>query len=291
MTDTSPFALPKSIVAERRQRTRTPFRAARRDRERVRLLGQTVDLVRPEEVLHHVEAWVEARRKVVIANHNLNSLALLKQVPQLQRFYDRADLIEVDSTPLIKFAQLLGLHGKAFHRCTYLDWRDHFWSLANRKGWRVMYVGGSRPVVERAQGRLSAEYPKAEIRARDGYFVATPGSRDNAVVVAEVKAFDPHILFVGMGMPRQELWIMDNLDALPNCAIFSVGAAFDYEAGEQKAAPRWMGRAGVEWLFRLIHDPKRLARRYLIEPWSLSRLILADLWTAFRAKRLGRSGS
>ena len=105
MTDTSPFALPKSIVAERRQRTRTPFRAARRDRERVRLLGQTVDLVRPEEVLHHVEAWVEARRKVVIANHNLNSVALLKQVPQLQRFYDRADLIEVDSTPLIKFAR------------------------------------------------------------------------------------------------------------------------------------------------------------------------------------------
>lgn len=82
---------------------------------------------------------------------------------------------------------------------------------------------------------------------------------------------------------------MDNLDALPNCAIFSVGAAFDYEAGEQEAAPRWMGRMGIEWLFRLVHDPKRLARRYLIEPWSLSGLILKDVWTAIRAKRFGRS--
>ena len=289
MTDTSPILLPKAAGSERRQWVRAPFRKARRERERVRLLGQTVDLVRPEEVLHHVETWVEARRKVLIANHNLNSLALLQKEPRLQRFYERADLVEVDSTPLIHFAKLLGLHGKAFHRCTYLDWRDHFWSLADRKGWRIMYVGGAPKVVERARGRLASEYPGADIRVRDGFFITTPGSRDNAVVVSEVKAFDPHILFVGMGMPRQELWILDNLDALPNCAVFSVGAAFDYEAGEQKAAPRWMGRMGLEWLFRLVHDPKRLARRYLIEPWSLSHLILADLWTAFRTKRIGRA--
>ena len=289
MTDASRFSLPEAVATDRRQQARAPFRKARREHERVRLLGQTVDLVRPEEVLHHVETWVEARRKVLIANHNLNSLALLQKHPRLQRFYDRADLVEVDSTPLIHFARLLGLQGKAFHRCTYLDWRDHFWSLVDRKGWRVMYIGGAPQVVERARGRLASEYPNADIRARDGFFVATPGSRDNAVVVAEVKAFDPHILFVGMGMPRQELWILDNLDALPDCAVFSVGAAFDYEAGEQKAAPRWMGRMGLEWLFRLVHDPRRLARRYLIEPWSLSHLIVADVWTAIRTKRFGRA--
>lgn len=284
MTDISPTRLPEIARHERRQRSRAPFRKARRERERVRLLGQLVDLVRPEEVLHHVEAWVKARRKVLIANHNVNSMALMRRNPRLQRFYARADLVEVDSAPLIKFAKLLGLHGQAFHRCTYLDWRDHFWSLVDRNGWRVMYVGGAPQVVERARARLAAEYPGADIKVRDGFFVATPGSRDNAVVVAEVKAFDPHILFVGMGMPRQELWILDNLDALPDCAIFSVGAAFDYEAGEQKAAPRWMGRMGIEWLFRLVHDPKRLARRYLIEPWILSPLILADVWTALRTR-------
>ena len=152
-----------------------------------------------------------------------------------------------------------------------------------------MYVGGEPTVVKRARERLAAIYPGADIKVRDGFFVATPGSRDNTVVVNEVNAFKPHILFVGMGMPRQELWILDNLDALPDCAIFSVGAAFDYEAGEQKAAPRWMGRMGIEWLFRLVHDPKRLARRYLIEPWSLSHLIAADLWSALRTRRLGRA--
>lgn len=284
MTDVPHSTLPKLATPERRQAVRRPFRKARRGNERVRLLGQTVDLVRPDEVLHHIEKWVRAGRKAVVANHNLNSLALLQKDPRLQEFYDRADMVEVDSTPLIYFAKLLGLQGRAFHRCTYLDWRDHFWSLANRNGWRVMYVGGAAEVVERARDRLTSEYPDANIGVRDGFFAATPGAPDNAAVVEEVKAFKPHILFVGMGMPRQELWILDNLDALPDCVIFSVGAAFDYEAGEQKAAPRWMGPMGLEWLFRLVHDPRRLARRYLIDPWSLSGLIAADLRTAFRKR-------
>ncbi len=288
MADASPALTRADPADDRRTGTRVPFRKARRQRERVRLLGQTVDLVRPEEVLHHVETWVAEGRKAVVANHNLNSLALLQKHPELQGFFDRADLVEVDSTPLIHFAKLLGLQGRAFHRCTYLDWRDHFWSLVNRNGWRVMYVGGAPGVVERARDRLIHAHPKADIRVRDGYFDATPGSADSAAVVEQVRAFSPHILFVGMGMPRQELWILNTLEALPDCVIFSVGAAFDYEAGAQKAAPRWMGRFGLEWAFRLVNDPRRLARRYLIEPWSLSGLIASDLIGAARSRRARR---
>jgi N-acetylglucosaminyldiphosphoundecaprenol N-acetyl-beta-D-mannosaminyltransferase len=284
-------ALTDAVFADdRRTGSRRPFRKARRERERVRLLGQTVDLVRPEEVLHHVETWIAEGRKAVVANHNLNSLALLQKHPELQAFFDRADLVEVDSTPLIHFAKVLGLHGRAFHRCTYLDWRDHFWSLANRNGWRVMYVGGAPEVVETARMKLKQLNPRADIGVRDGYFDATPGSAESAAVVQQVRAFAPHILFVGMGMPRQELWILNNLEALPNCVIFSVGAAFDYEAGAQAKAPRWMGRMGIEWLFRLVHDPRRLARRYLIEPWSLSGLIAKDVVSALRARRAGQIG-
>lgn len=285
-------ALTQSTVADdRRNESRRPFRKARRARERVRLLGQTVDLVRPEEVLHHVETWIADGRKAVVANHNLNSLALLQKHPELQGFFNRADLVEVDSTPLIHFAKALGLHGRAFHRCTYLDWREHFWSLANRNGWRVMYVGGAPQVVDKARLRLSQLHPGANIHVRDGYFDATPGSVENAAVLEQVRAFSPDVLFVGMGMPRQELWILSNLDALPNCVIFSVGAAFDYEAGAQAEAPRWMGRMGIEWLFRLVHDPRRLARRYLIEPWSLSGLVLKDVAEAVRGRLDGQAVS
>ena len=284
MVDLSPQPTDCAVLPDRRGAERRPIRAARRARERVRLLGQTMDLVRPEEVLHHVDTWVTEGRKAVVANHNLNSLNLIRRNPAMAAFYDRADLVEVDSAPLIAFARLLGVHGRAFHRCTYLDWRDHFWSLADRKRWRVMYLGGAPGVAETARQRLATCYPGTTIAVRDGYFDAAPESDGTASVLAEIAAFRPHILFVGMGMPRQEVWIGENLDALPDAVIFSVGAAFDYEAGVQSAAPRWMGPLGLEWLYRLVKDPQRLARRYLIEPWGLADLIVADVVTALRAR-------
>ena len=276
---------PAQARDNRRRRVRTAFRRERRATERVRLLGQLIDLVRPEEVLHHLNRWIVEGRKAVVANHNLHSLYLLTRRPELQAFYDRADMVEVDSTPLLWFSRVLGLHSRAFHRCTYLDWRDQFWSMANRKAWRVLYVGGADGVATTAAQRLSARYPGAAIKGLSGYFDAAPGSLGNTAVLSAVREFQPNVLFVGMGMPRQELWIADNIEALPQAVILPVGAAFDYEAGVQKAAPRWMGRLGVEWLFRLFADPKRLFTRYCVEPWFLIGPALGDVRAAMRRKR------
>ena len=288
MSDNPQFRF-SSAAPDRRDQKRTGFRKSRRPNERVRLMGQTVDLVKPEEVLHHMQTWIREGRKAIIANHNLHSLYLLRKHPEMSAFYDRAELIELDSAPLVHFAKLLGVNSRPFHRCTYLDWRDHFWSLVNRNSWRVMYVGATQEVVDIARERLTARYPRASIATHNGYFDATTGSPENTAVLQQIKDFQPHILFVGMGMPRQEIWITRNIDALPNCAIFSVGAAFDYEAGVQKSAPRWMGRAGIEWLYRLVADPKRLFRRYCVEPWSLMDLIVADLKTAAKRRWKART--
>ncbi|MEN5361863.1 WecB/TagA/CpsF family glycosyltransferase [Brevundimonas intermedia] len=262
---------------ERRIKPRAPFRQRRRAGERVQMLGQPVDLVKPEEVLHHMQQAVLHGAKSLIANHNLHSLYLIQKRPELAAFYDRADLVEVDSTPLLWFSRALGLHSRGFHRCTYLDWRDHFWSVANRNGWRVMSIGGAPGVGDEAARRLKARYPGADIAIHHGFFDAHRDGPENAAVLAQITAFQPHILFVGMGMPRQELWIDDNFERLPDCVILSVGAAFDYEAGVQSAAPRWMGRAGIEWAYRLVHDPKRLFVRYCVEPWTLLPLAMRDI--------------
>ncbi|QSF54152.1 WecB/TagA/CpsF family glycosyltransferase [Brevundimonas fontaquae] len=278
MTEPSP-TLPTTEyrAPERRAKPRAPFRQNRRAHERVTILGQPMDLVKPEEVLHHIQQAVRQGAKSLIANHNLHSLYLMQKRPELGAFYDRADLIEVDSTPLLAFSRALGLHSRGFHRCTYLDWRDHFWSVANRDGWRVLSVGGAPGVGDETARRLKLRYPDADIAIHHGFFDARPGSSENAAVLDRITAFKPHILFVGMGMPRQELWIAENFERLPDCVILSVGAAFDYEAGVQSAAPRWMGRAGIEWAYRLLHDPKRLFVRYCVEPWTLLPLALRDI--------------
>ena len=199
----------KVLIVERRRSKRTAFRKSRRTRERVHALGVDMDLVRPEEVMHHVEASVEAGESFCVANYNAHGIYLGRTNPDFAKFCEMADLIEVDSTPIILFTRLLGLHARPFHRCTYLDWREHFWSLAQRKGWRIFYLGGAPGVAEKAADRLRQEYPGIEYCQRVTAISTLRSARRT------MRRWSPRslpssrmILFVGMGMPRQEAWLL-----------------------------------------------------------------------------------
>lgn len=261
-----------------------PFRKSRRADERVRIMGAEMDLVRPEEMLHFTARKIAAGEAAIVANHNLHSLYLVRRDLELRAFYAISDMIEVDSIPILMWARLSRRVARRFHRCTYLDWRDLFWSTAKERGWRVYYLGAAPGVAERAAERLSAEWPGLTLAVRDGYFDLAAESPDSVAIRAEIDAFAPDVIMVGMGMPRQEAWVVRNHGRIKPCAIFTVGAAFDYEAGVQRAAPRWMGRLGVEWLFRLAVDPARLFRRYCIEPWSLIPAAMRELVSGMRQK-------
>ncbi len=107
----------------------------------------------------------------------------------------------------------------------------------------------------------------------------------------EIAGFDPDVLMVGMGMPLQEIWTLENRSALARGVILTVGAAFDYEADAQKTPPRWTGRLGVEWLARLIDQPGRLGYRYLVEPWWLLGPALGDVGAALARRALPGRGA
>ena len=252
---------------------------------RVRLLGGEVDLVTPWDVLRRIDGAAAGGRPALIANHNAHSLFLVRRSAQLRAFFAQADLIQIDSTPLIAWGRLLGLPLTRKMRSTYLDWQDDFWRLAEARRWRVFYLGGAPGVAETAAARLAERYPNVQIACQHGYFDTDPASGENRQVLARIAAFDPHVLLVGMGMPRQELWALENRAAIRRGAVLTVGAAFDYEAGVQAAAPRWTGRLGVEWLVRLVGQPRRLFGRYLIEPWSLIGPATQDIAAAIMRPR------
>ena len=240
---------------------------------RIRLLGAEVDVTTPAAVLAFIADRADRGGRALVANHNLHSLYLLRRDPSLAGVFDQADLIEIDSTPLIWWGRAMGLPVSRANRCTYLDWRDDFWRMAAERNWRVFYLGGAPGVADQAARRLTARWAGVTIATRNGFFAPA----DEAQVAAQINAFAPHVLFVGMGMPIQERWIARNLQALIACVILPVGAAFDYEAGAQTAAPRILGALGLEWLFRLVGQPRRLFTRYLVEPWSLIPAALADV--------------
>jgi len=244
---------------------------------RVNLLGGPVDIASRDEVLAYIAGAVADARKAIIGNQNLHSLKLSQTNASLRAFFDMADIIEIDSMPLLHWGRLLGLPLTTFHRSTYLDWRDDFWTAAARRGWRVFLLGSTEAVNDRAVARLTAEWPGVTLAGRHGYFDPRAGAPDNDAVVAEINAFRPDVLLVGMGMPLQETWIRDNYAHIDSGVVLSIGAAFDYEAGAQTAAPRVYGALCLEWLFRLVHDPRRLFWRYMVEPWGLVGPALADL--------------
>jgi N-acetylglucosaminyldiphosphoundecaprenol N-acetyl-beta-D-mannosaminyltransferase len=255
------------------------------------VLGARIDLVKPIELFNFVGAKIAIGEKVIIANHNLHSVYLAYSDAPVRVYFEKADLVQVDSVPLLFWARLMGKPSRRFHRSTYLDWRDELWARVAQTGWRVFFVGGADGVAERAAAVIRAAWPNVQLATHQGYFDADPASTENAEVLNQIIKFEPDILLVGMGMPRQELWILNNTERLPNCAIFTVGGAFDYEAGIQTPAPRWVGQLGAEWLFRLLRDPRRMFHRYCIEPWKLWRPAWQDIRAAVASRLLASKRS
>jgi N-acetylglucosaminyldiphosphoundecaprenol N-acetyl-beta-D-mannosaminyltransferase len=228
---------------------------------------------------------VERNTKWVIANHNLNSLHLYHHDPKMQAFYAKADYVHIDGMPLVLLGQRLGLPLKREHRVTYADWVWPLMAEAAQQGWRIFYLGSKPGVAEQGASILREKFPSLEIATEHGYFDIRPDSQENQTVLSAIHAYQPHVLMVGMSMPRQEHWILDNLEHIQAKAILPSGACIDYVAGAIPTPPRWMGRLGLEWLHRLWSEPRRLWKRYLIEPWFIANLFLREMRTQYARTR------
>jgi N-acetylglucosaminyldiphosphoundecaprenol N-acetyl-beta-D-mannosaminyltransferase len=243
----------------------------------VSFLGLRLHLATRNELLHLVAHQMEKRRQVILANHNLHSLYLFLRQPALRDFYSRAEFCHIDGMPLVLLARLFGFPAKRNHRVTYVDLMHPLMARAAHQSWRIFYLGSARGVAEQGAAVLRAAYPGLQIRTMHGYFSTEKESGENQRVLESIREYSPHILMVGMGMPRQELWIHQNRASLSASVILPCGAAMDYVAGAVPLPPRWAGRIGLEWAFRLFNEPRRLWQRYLVEPWFLVRVILHEL--------------
>jgi N-acetylglucosaminyldiphosphoundecaprenol N-acetyl-beta-D-mannosaminyltransferase len=222
------------------------------------------------------DAVVNNERRI-FANHNLHSIYLYYHDLKMRSFYANSDYIHIDGMPLVLLGKLFGYSLTKENRLTCIDWAPTILSHAAQKGWRIFYLGSKPGIVEQGAAVFKSKFPKLHITTYTGYFNAGLESVENQQVVEMINKYNPQILMVGMGMPRQEHWIVDNFKQLHTNVIINVGAYIDYIAGAIPTPPRWMGRIGLEWLYRLISEPRRLWRRYLVEPWFLAKLIKQDV--------------
>ncbi len=241
----------------------------------VDILGVPVQPLSWEALLAEVEAAIEARRRLTVAYANVHVLNTAARDSRLTRFLNQVDICFCDGNGVRLGARLLGQDLP--HRMTGADW---IWALAaHAEGrWRIYWIGGEPGVTDAAAQRLRQQHPALEIATDHGYH-ARQGPEDQASI-ERINAFKPDLVLVGMGTPVQEYWTEERRPRIEAPVVWCLGATADFVAGRTARGPRWFTDR-YEWVGRLIAEPRRLWKRYLLgNPLFVSRVI---------AQRLGRS--
>jgi N-acetylglucosaminyldiphosphoundecaprenol N-acetyl-beta-D-mannosaminyltransferase len=257
-------------------------------RERVSVAGVAVDALTEGEVVAHVMGALRRGQGGHIVTPNVDICRKAARDPVLARLVAAADLAVADGMPLVWAARLLGT--PLPERVTGADLMCSLSAAAARHGFPVYLLGGPPGVAERAAATLAERCPElvvAGVSAPPLGFETCPEAladlRRSLVTAA------PRIVFVGLGFPKQDLLIASLRADLPGTWFIGCGAAIAFTAGALPRAPAWMRRAGLEWLFRLMTEPARLARRYLVEdlPFALN-MMSTSLACRFTKARLTR---
>jgi N-acetylglucosaminyldiphosphoundecaprenol N-acetyl-beta-D-mannosaminyltransferase len=203
---------------------------------------------------------------------NAAKLVAMQRDERLREIIARCELVSADGQAVVWAARLL--RQPVPERVAGIDLMHELLAMAEREGWRVYFLGARPDVLARAVERVQKRHPGLELAgARDGYFSAD----EEAEVCAAIRAARPQLLFVAMSSPRKEYWLGENVRALGVPFAMGVGGALDIEAGLARRAPRWLQRAGLEWLYRLLQDPRRLLGRYVVGNARFLALVLQEL--------------
>lgn len=242
---------------------------------RLSLAGIRIDALERGDLIHLMHRAKATDDNLLILNHNLHSLHLYCTNAKFRQVYSKASWVYIDGMPIVWCSQLAGLPVTRKHRITFLDSFDSVLAEAELHGWRVFYLGSAPEVLTEGIELLRSRHPLLPIAGHHGFF--PKNAQENDEVIAKINEFQTDILFVGMGMPIQEMWLAEHYSKIEASAIMTSGATLDYVTGHAYKPPAWVGPLGLYGIFRLFSDPKRLWRRYLIEPIALAKHLALPL--------------
>ena len=245
---------------------------------RIDVLGVGLDLLTVAELHAEIARLVRNGRLGLVLNVNAHCLNLCYEDSALRDSLNGADVVFCDGAGVMLVARMLG--GRIPARITYAAWIWRLADFAAAEGFSLYFLGARPGVAQEAARRLRERYPDLRIvGVRHGYFDHSAGSAENEAVLEEINATAPDILLVGLGMPLQERWLTQNRHRIDARVALTGGAVFDYVSMRVRRGPRILTERGFEWLARLLHEPRRLWRRYLLgNPLFLLRVLRQLLW-------------
>lgn len=227
---------------------------------RVNILGVGVSAINMGQGLSVIADWVARKEQHYVCVAPAHSVMDAYRDPALRRIFNHSGLTTPDGMAIVWLLQLQGcahagrVYGPDLMRATC--------SLSVEKGWRHYLYGGAPGVAEQLRAVLEAWYPGIQVAGTYSPPFRPLTEQEEREVTASMNAANPDIIWVGLGSPKQERWMHAHLGKVSASVLVGVGAAFDFLSGGKPQAPRWVQRGGLEWLFRLLSEPRRLWPRY-----------------------------
>lgn len=240
---------------------------------RMKFMNIEIDNLTMDEALDRIDSLIQDNRSAYVVTPNVDHLVQLERGGELNEVYKHADLILTDGKPLIWISKLYGRPIK--EKISGSDLFPKLCALAADKGYKMYFLGAAEGVAAKAAENLEKRFPGLQVVGTySPPFGFEKDETEMEKIKKQIKDVTPHILVVGLGCPKQELFILHHKDELGVPLSLGLGASLDFEAGNIKRAPKWMADHGLEWLFRITQDPKRMARRYLIDDRKILGMVI-----------------
>ena len=230
----------------------------------IRFLGLDLECITYQEMFEKFDYWIggQGSRGYGVAAVNVNCCVSGLLDARIRELYQGADLLGIDSMPFLYAARLL--KNKRSDRLYAPDMMLETAKVAAARGYKFFLYGGAAEAPAAMAKMLTRVAPDLEIVGMLSPPFRTLTAEEDAEICEQILASGANILWVGLGSPKQDVWIAEHIEKLPGCILIASGATFDFFSGRIQQAPRWIQRAGFEWLYRLAQDPKRLWERYTL---------------------------
>lgn len=265
--------------------TRGPARRPAAFGARLRIGRLWIDALTREEALDELIALVESGKGGAVFTPNVDHIVTAERHATFRRAYRWARLTFADGTPVVWASRLLGYRLPA--KLSGSDLILPIGALAAARGWRVYLLGGAPGTAETVARRLRALYD-TNIVGTDDAVVTVDAECRTSPIVARIREARPDVILVALGAPKQELWMFEVMPLLMPAVAIGVGASLEYVAGTIRRAPPWVSTIGLEWMFRLTQEPRRLWRRYLVNDPRFLLIVLRTMRLP-RADRIRRA--
>jgi N-acetylglucosaminyldiphosphoundecaprenol N-acetyl-beta-D-mannosaminyltransferase len=229
---------------------------------RANILGVGVSAINMAQTLAILDEWIARRDPHYVCVSTVHGIMECQKSASLRRLFNASGLTTPDGMPLVWISRLQG-----FRHVRRVYGPDLVLAVCEQslvKGYLHYFFGGREGVAEELKASLERRFPGLQVVGTDSppFHPMTPDQ--DREVAQRIRATRPDIVWVGMSTPKQDIWSAEHVGQLDAPVIIGVGAAFDFLSGRKRQAPRWMQQSGLEWFFRLLQEPRRLWRRYLV---------------------------